>query len=452
MNSKFPSIRDFEKWLDTYLNFEKHPQKNIFWLDTVRFFCSILNNPEKSAKCVHIAGSKGKGSVSAFASSILAAAGFKTGLYTSPHLLDFAERVRSAHDFLSDDVYKKASLELERAIRSVSDDELPGKRAITWFELATLFSFLAFKEYGADWSVFEVGLGGRLDATNVISPEVCCITPLELEHTEYLGDTIEKIAFEKCGIIKEGVPVVTSAQKDEALSVIRNIAKERHAPLIEVSKAAKIESAFETTESGKPVMKAHIESPLFARPLVAHLSLLGYEQAENAALAALAIKTACPCVTEEQIERGLEAAFLPARFEVVRSVPKYSAIPYLVIDGAHTVNSTKCLLSSLSAIEKVDEKKPHLLFALAADKDAEDIAALLSREFDKITLTIPGGEKKADLPRAQEAFRKAGAKFSSGEDYEKMIADSFCAANEEKAPLVVAGSFYLAAEVKKFIS
>ncbi|MBQ3825099.1 MAG: bifunctional folylpolyglutamate synthase/dihydrofolate synthase, partial [Spirochaetaceae bacterium] len=153
MKSRFQSINELEQFLDHYLNFEKHPQKNIFWLDTVRFFCEKLGNPQKSAKCVHVAGSKGKGSVSVFSASILNAAGFKTGLYTSPHLLDFAERVRSAEDFLSDAVYKAASDELIATVRKVSDSELPGGRAITWFELVTLFAFLCFRQFGADWSV-----------------------------------------------------------------------------------------------------------------------------------------------------------------------------------------------------------------------------------------------------------------------------------------------------------
>lgn len=449
MKSRFQSINELEQFLDHYLNFEKHPQKNIFWLDTVRFFCEKLGNPQKSAKCVHVAGSKGKGSVSVFSASILNAAGFKTGLYTSPHLLDFAERVRSAEDFLSDAVYKAASDELIATVRKVSDSELPGGRAITWFELVTLFAFLCFRQFGADWSVFEVGLGGRLDATNVILPEVCCITPLELEHTEFLGDTLEKIATEKCGIIKKGIPVVTSAQKTEALSVIKKVAAERESHLLVLPEIAEIKSKIAKNDFGEFTQKTTILSPIFSKPIHADLKLLGKEQAENAALAAIAIKTAYPNISDEQLEKGLSAAFLPARFEIVPSVPKFPEIPFLVIDGAHTVNSTKCLLETLFSLQT--EKKPDLLFACAADKDVEDIAELLAPEFDKITLTIPGEVKKADFERTKNAFLRVHADFLCGEQFSEMITASLLSANERKVPLVVCGSFYLAAEVKKIL-
>ena len=176
---------------------------------------------------------------------------------------------------------------------------------------------------------------------------------------------------------------------------------------------------------------------------------MGKEQAENAALAAIAIKTAYPNISDEQLEKGLSAAFLPARFEIVPSVPKFPEIPFLVIDGAHTVNSTKCLLETLFSLQT--EKKPDLLFACAADKDVEDIAELLAPEFDKITLTIPGEVKKADFERTKNAFLRVHADFLCGEQFSEMITASLLSANERKVPLVVCGSFYLAAEVKKIL-
>ena len=449
------ATKEFENWIDHYLNFEKHPQKNIFWLETMQFFCQKLNNPQNSSKSIHIAGSKGKGSLSAFVSSILEEAGYKTGLYTSPHILDFAERIKSAHDFLSSDIYKKSAKELEKAVRSVKDEDLPAQRAITWFELVTLYAFLCFKNYGADWSVYEVGLGGRLDATNVIRPEVCCITSLELEHTEYLGNTIEEIAREKGGIIKEGVPIVLFEQTfshGQAKEVIEKIAREKNAPFIYMPDViSSIDKSYFQDEKGRIFMQAKITSPLFSRPLKASLQLLGDIQLKNAAMAAVAVKTAMPEISEEIIERGLEKAFLPARFEIISPVPQFSNIPYLIIDGAHTVKSISFLLDTL---QDISFDKGALLFGCAADKDVEDMAKELYPHFDHITLTKPGNVKQSDLERMIKAFESAkiGEKsVESGEDFEDMIQKSFSKANEKKRALVVTGSFYLAAEVKKFL-
>ena len=449
------ATKEFENWIDHYLNFEKHPQKNIFWLETMQFFCQKLNNPQNSSKSIHIAGSKGKGSLSAFVSSILEEAGYKTGLYTSPHILDFAERIKSAHDFLSSDVYEKSAKELEKAVRSVKDEDLPAQRAITWFELVTLYAFLCFKNYGADWSVYEVGLGGRLDATNVIRPEVCCITSLELEHTEYLGNTIEEIAREKGGIIKEGVPIVLFEQTfshGQAKEVIEKIAREKNAPFIYMPDViSSIDKSYFQDEKGKIFMQVKITSPLFSRPLKASLQLLGDIQLKNAAMAAVAVKTAMPKISEEIIERGLEKAFLPARFEIISPVPQFPDIPYLIIDGAHTVKSISFLLDTL---QDISFDKGALLFGCAADKDVEDMAKELYPHFYHITLTKPGNVKQSDLERMIKAFESAkiGEKsVESGEDFEDMIQKSFSKANEKKRALVVAGSFYLAAEVKKFL-
>ena len=455
MTAATNATKEFENWIDHYLNFEKHPQKNIFWLETMQFFCQKLNNPQNSSKSIHIAGSKGKGSLSAFVSSILEEAGYKTGLYTSPHILDFAERIKSAHDFLSSDIYEKSAKELEKAVRSVKDEDLPAQRAITWFELVTLYAFLCFKNYGADWSVYEVGLGGRLDATNVIRPEVCCITSLELEHTEYLGNTIEEIAREKGGIIKEGVPIVLFEQTfshGQAKEVIEKIAREKNAPFIYMPDViSSIDKSYFQDEKGKIFMQAKITSPLFSRPLNASLQLLGDIQLKNAAMAAVAVKTAMPEISEEIIERGLEKAFLPARFEIISPVPQFPNIPYLIIDGAHTVKSISFLLDTL---QDISFDKGALLFGCAADKDVEDMAKELYPHFDHITLTKPGNVKQSDLERMIKAFKSAkiGEKsVESGEDFEDMIQKSFSNANEKKRALVVAGSFYLAAEVKKFL-
>src|SRR5574344_2902318 len=237
--SETSPITVLTKWLDQYLNFEHLPQKNIFWLDTMQYLCKRFGNPENCCPSFHVAGSKGKGSISMMIAFILKRAGYNTGLYTSPHILEFIERVGTPSGQFSDEVYEKSVRELMNGVQSIIPEDLPKQRPITWFELVTLFSMLCFRDAKTDWAVYEVGLGGRLDATNVITPKCCCIGPIELEHTEYLGDTVEKIAVEKGGIIKPGVQVIIAPQKPSVRKVFEKIAAERGAPIIFVEDVLK---------------------------------------------------------------------------------------------------------------------------------------------------------------------------------------------------------------------
>ena len=264
-----PSLDRLQQWLDSYLNFERLPQKDIFWLDTMEFLCRKLGNPQDTFPSVHVAGSKGKGSTSVMIASILEAAGYKSGLYTSPHILSLAERVATAKGPLPEQIYQAATTRLMEAVSSIPARDLPGQRPITWFELVTTFAFLCFREAQVDWAVFETGLGGRLDATNVIRPKISVITPIELEHTEYLGDTIEKIAEEKAGIIKVDVPVIIGPQKAAARAVLEKKARCLQCPVLEVADAVSVSGKL-TGDS----MEVHLESDFFSRPIATKLALL----------------------------------------------------------------------------------------------------------------------------------------------------------------------------------
>lgn len=480
-SEKSEKIINFEKWLDSYLNFEKTPKKNIFWLETMNFFCSKFKNPENAERCFHVAGSKGKGSVSMFIASILKEAGFNAGLYTSPHILDFLERVSLAGDKFSNGIYEKAANELMRTVEAVKEEELPGGRGITWFELVTIFAFLVFRQAKTDFAVYEVGLGGRLDSTNVVNPVCACIGPIELEHTEFLGDTVEKIAAEKGGIIKPASKVVIAKQVPSVRKVFEEIAKERNAEVFFVDdeiknlqfKIEKIslsvaESAREAKENARnknhPVMSVSFESKYFSRPVHAKLKILGKFQAQNAALAALAVKIALPEISEETIENGLSNAVLPARFEVVPSPENYENIPYLVLDGAHTVNSETFTMETMretgllgidskdtDCADKTDLNKPVLLFACAADKDVKDIAPLFKGKFRKIFLTKPGNVKISDTKKMENAFDGNGIPYDFDADFSSQIKKALNFADEKKSVLLVTGSFYLVAEAKKIL-
>ena len=446
---------DFETWLNQFLNFEKTPEKNIFWLETMRFLCEKFGNPQNSYKKIHVAGSKGKGSVCAFISSILEESGLKTGLYTSPHILSFYERISSAHSLFENEIYKKAENEMLSNEDFFKREHLPERRAATWFELVTLFAFLTFRQAHCDVSVLETGLGGRLDATNVVLPEVSVIMPIELEHTEFLGDTIEKIAYEKAGIIKEGIPVVCAHQTRVARSVFEKVACEKKSPIYfldDFLTSYKYEIKDES---------AYIELVLkdFERPLNFTTKMLGEIQAENAAIACFAARLAFPQITIKQMEKGLSKAFLPARFEICK---KFGAT--IIFDGAHTPNSIELTCKTFSKLFAFEpcfntSGKGILLFACAKDKKMDEMSKiLLKNNFCSIFLTTPG-EKLSDLSELTQHFEQ-NLKNMSNEilyplkdfqvisDFNLAFQKALKEAQITNQPLLICGSFYLIAGIK----
>ena len=442
------AIDDFLEWLESYLNFERLPQKNIFWLDTIDYLCKRFNNPQDAAPCIHVAGSKGKGSVSKMIATILQEAGYKVGLYTSPHIKDFRERIGSASGFFDDAIYEQAIKEIIPNVDSIIPENLPAERPLTWFELVTLYAFLCFRTAKTDWNVFEVGLGGRLDATNIIRPKLCCITPIELEHTEFLGDTLEKIAAEKAGIIKNCTPVLLARQQSEGVNIVlREKAFTRHAPHYFVEDL--ITRSFYSFNDKTHRMHVHLESSMFNRPVDADMRLLGKMQAQNAAMACIAAKKILPNIDEAIIERGLEKAFLPGRFEIRDKVAGYGKLK-LILDGAHTLNSVRLTVDTLNKL--FGSKKINLLFACAADKDVKDMAKTFKYRFSHIYLTRPGEKKLSDLDAAISAFKAAELKFTADADYKKIIKTALTASAEEDAVLLVTGSFYLVSEVEEILA
>ena len=449
------AIQCLEEWLDSYLNFEKLPKKGIFWLDTIKFLCQRFSNPQKSFKSIHIAGSKGKGSVSTMLSSIIKEYKGNCGLYTSPHILSLAERITNSHTFLDETIYEESLKELMTKVESIIPEQLPNQREITWFELVTLYSFLCFRKANFSWAVYETGLGGRLDSTNILEPELSIITPIELEHTEFLGNTISEIAFEKAGIIKNNVPVCISKQSKEALEVILNKAKEVNAPVFYIEDYLEnLSYIFPSKESDVKTMEVNISfKKMFSRPIKINLSLIGKVQAENASLACLCAKILFPEISEEIIEKGLNKCTLQGRFEIAKNpLNKKSEIIY---DGAHTVKSIKGTLDSYKEIFHIENHKGILIFAVAADKDIEHIAKEIieSKLFKEIYITKPGSVKQSDISKVvntfQELSKNCDIKLNHSEDYSKVIEEALESTKEENVPLLITGSFYLVAEAKK---
>lgn len=467
-------------WLESYLNFEKTPKKDFFWLDTMEFLSAKFENPEKNFQSFHIAGSKGKGSVSTFIASILTEASIHCGLYTSPHLQSFSERITESHKVLDDKVYAKAYKKLSQTIDSILPKSYPNKREPSWFELVTLFSFLSFQEAGFPWAVFETGLGGRLDATNVLVPAASIITEIELEHQEYLGNTIEEIAREKAGIIKENIPVFSATKEKTAAKVFKTVAKKKNAPYFHLDNFLK-KSEY-SYQNNRMKIKASLPK-IFEKPIEASLQLLGEYQVRNALLASLAVKTILPNISQKQIERGLEKAYIPARFQIFE---KTDTLPLVIADGAHTAKSIAHCIKTLEAVfqdkgqnqslKTNNPKQPQkpetfsksfsLLFACAIDKNVESIAKLLvnSNLFANIFITKPGEIKQTDLSKVSFAFEKAQNSFSSVkntdisfpitviEDFNRAIQEAIEKAACKNKILLVTGSFYLVSALVNFLA
>ena len=435
-------LADFEDWLNNFLNFEKTQKKNIFWLETMNFLCEKFNNPQNEIPCVHIAGSKGKGSTSVMIASILEEAGYKCGIYTSPHIIDFRERIKRPFCFFEDWVYEQAADELVFGIESILPEELPGQRAITWFELVTVYSFLCFKIAKVDYVVYEVGLGGRLDSTNIVKPLLSCIMPIELEHTEFLGNTVELIAEEKAGIIKKDIPVLISLQKyKEVYDVFVKKCKNVETEYIFLDSLIKnIDYSFENSQ-----MNFVFSSDLFSREIKTSLKLLGKVQAENACFASCAVKLINPNISEKNIEEGLSKAFISGRYELL----EYNGIP-VVLDGAHTPNSIK------NTVETTKKMFPDynvtLLFGCASDKDIKDIIPVFDGFVSEVVITKPNFSRAIELEKLQALFNQLNLVCKVCEDSTEAIDLILHSPKTDKNLILVTGSFYLVSDVVSKLS
>lgn len=360
-------------------------------------FLGELGNPQDRYPVLHVAGTKGKGSVAAMSVSALRAGGYRTGFYTSPHLLDFRERVQLDGQFIP----HPAVAEIVDELRPVVAHH-PG---MTTFELTTALAFIYFAREHVDVAVVEVGLGGRLDATNVVTPRVSVITSLSYDHTYLLGNTLTEIAAEKGGIIKPGVPVVSAPQKPEALAVLERLAAERSAPLTLAGRdwlyrllshdlngqEFELWSAAEQLQLDGLRAQGH---PVHWRPEHLQIPLLGRHQVENAVVAYAGLKVlrdqGLP-LSSDAIRDGLRSVRWPGRFEIM------SRRPYLVLDGAHNRDSAQKLATTLE--DYFPGRRVTLIFGASSDKDVSGMLAELLRPGAGITRVIL---TQAVHPRAQD--------------------------------------------------
>ncbi len=419
------------RYLSTFLNYEKNlnafSSRNVN-LARVRAVLSKLNSPQKYLKAIHIAGSKGKGSTAAFVAQILSQAGYKVGLYTSPHLYHLRERFRildasiavkalGKDEIFSGCISQKQFGKLIKKIRPVLEAARhhPKFGDLTYFEVLTIAAFCYFYDEKVDFAVLETGLGGRLDATNVCQPFVAAISSISLEHTQQLGKTLRKIAFEKAGIIKKNSAVVLALQSPEVLKVI----KARSAALNVV--------------------------PMIAEKNIFKISLLGEHQNTNAALAVgiiQALRARGFSVDQAAVKKGLAGTFWPLRFEIVGKNPA------IVLDAAHNPQSCQKLAETIKKI--FPSQKVILIFGSSYDKDIRGMAPHLQAISQKVILT------RARHPRALGWTQKLAKEIFEKEDFiitasVKEACSQALRLAGKKSVIVVTGSLFVAAEARKIL-
>ncbi|RKX76925.1 MAG: bifunctional folylpolyglutamate synthase/dihydrofolate synthase [Spirochaetes bacterium] len=432
-------------YIESFTNLEKPtpPHVRVRKMERMRFLLDLFGNPHKHFKSIHIAGSKGKGSTGIFLSSILSALGYKTGLYTSPHVSSYKERITIAGEEIEDSLFISLISAIREKLQPLGPQDFAGGEGPTTFELLTLLAFLAFRELKCEWAVIETGIGGRLDATNVISPELCVLTPVEKEHTDLLGKTLKEIATEKGGIIKKGVPVYCGYQFSQVSRIFSKIAQKVGAEITFLADQVQdIKKLLSPRGSEVEIIwKSGVS-------LSAHLSLAGDFQAENATLAALIALSFSPfqnkCTSIEMemaIKQGLKKAWIPGRMELVREEPP------VIIDGAHTPGSISRLVDSF---KKIFPRRGILIFGSVLGKDVEAMAKVLSPSFDRIIISTPGTFKKSDPQKTFEIFSSK----NQGTILELSPRKAFDLAlelSEGETPILVTGSFYMEAEIKKLL-
>jgi dihydrofolate synthase/folylpolyglutamate synthase len=410
-------------------------------------FMEYLGNPHLACPVIHVAGTKGKGSVSAMCESVLRAAGMRVGFYTSPHLQDYPERIQVNREYIP----VTDLIALVDEVRPYLDRGTQ----LTTFEITTALGFLYFARQGVDCAVIEVGLGGRLDATNVVKPLLSVITSLSLDHMKFLGDTLAEIAAEKAGIIKPGVPVIISPQNEEARLVIERIADENEAPLIEVGRDYLFAEVSHSLTSGQVfqvwskkeqhLVDEYIESAGLEEwePVRLQIPLLGYHQIENAATAYTALKVASTMgipISEGDIKRGFSQVSWPGRFEILQSNPP------VVIDSAH--NRYSALKLRLALDDYYPGVPVILVFGASEDKDVEGMFAELMPRVRRVIAARSYHPRAMDPERIQELARRYARPAIIIEEVQDAVREAICQAKGE-ALVLVTGSFFIAAGARE---
>ncbi len=402
-------------------------------LERMKSFLNLLDNPQNKFKSIHVAGTAGKGSTSSILSHILVESGYKTGLHLSPHLEDIRERMQINNKLIEEEKFVKLVNQIIPAVEKINP---------SYFETLTALAFLHFVNEKVDYAVIEVGLGGTLDATNIIKPDSTILTNVDLDHTEILGKTIEKIAKDKVGIIKNNIPVITAINQPSIISIVSEKAKETNSSLLLLDKdfSYKIKesnlkgSIFNLKIKNKKLKDLFIKSP-------------GEYQVLNASVAiSCLLNLNLEKVNEKNIRKALEDFKMPARFEIINS------IPLTILDGAHSPIKMQTFLSSLTHL--FPDRKITFILALKKGKDIENIVEPINRLAKKVYITTFG--MNTDFGKQHSYTPKEIAQFIKT-DYElitnplEALKQSIKESNSQDI-ICITGSLYLAGELRKQIT
>jgi len=417
-----------------------------FDLSRMQRLLSLLGDPHLKYPTVHVAGTKGKGSTAAMIASILQAAGLRVGFYSSPHLEDFVERIQINQEPIS---HEQLAALVDAIRPTVAQIE-----RLTTFEITTAVAFQAFQQAAVDVAVIEVGLGGRLDATNVVKPEVAVITSISYDHTQVLGESLEQIAREKAGIIKPKVPVVVAPQRREAMAVIREVAESQAAPLIQVGNDYRYAPVTHSLDGQVFWLWKADEQPLLDRlleeeegldwqPQQYTLPLLGLHQLDNAATAYAAVDALREKgweIDDAAVARGFRQVKWPGRFEILHRSP------FLVVDSAH--NQDSALKLRLALEDYFPGKKVILIIGASEDKDIEGIFRELMPRTQKVIATRSFHPRAIDPEKLAALARRFGCPARVVVPIEEALTHAIQLADEHTLVLAT-GSLFVAAAVRQ---
>jgi dihydrofolate synthase / folylpolyglutamate synthase len=414
-------------FVDYSLKHSSELAKADFNLDRMFALMESLGEPQKKYPIIHVAGTKGKGSVSALCAAGLMAAGYKVGLYTSPHLEDYVERIQINGKPISHEQLIELVDEIQPYVAKIEK--------LTTFEITTALAFMAFAKYGVDAAVLEVGLGGRLDATNIVTPKVSVITSLSYDHTAVLGNTLALIAGEKAGIIKEGVPVVSSPQKDEVLEVLLRVAKSKNCEFTLVGKDVKFEQLGHSIH-GQSLRVSDQQSMIELK-----IPLLGTHQIENAATAYAALKASGIPSTDENIQKGFSQVQWRARFEIARLDPP------LIFDSAHNQDSFEKLFETLETY--FPDKMVYLIFGASEDKNIPGMFEAMKSKIKQLIVTRADHPRALSVDHIQGLAGQAGVESEAVVPVKEALRRALEMSSKDGSIVLSAGSMFVTAEVMR---
>ena len=437
-------IRNFRAaigFLKSAVNFEAQARASYttsnFSLSRVNRLLSVLDNPHRKFRSVHIAGTKGKGSTATMVAEMLRGTGYKVGLYTSPHVCTVRERICVDGAMIRETAFTRVFREVAPAARSIKGVEP------TYFELLTAAAFLHFANEKVDIAVVETGMGGRLDATNVLNPKVCAITSISYDHAGQLGQTLELIAGEKAGIIKKGVPVVSAAQAPAVKKVLHQVAEQRSASIQFVGQDVPFSCRFESGPDLGPHNRLCLTTPQ-SRFEHLRVPLLGEHQTRNCALALMvldALKGRGFAIDDQRAVEGLANVRMVGRMEIIRDDPR------ILVDGAHNASSIEALMRAIG--QSVPYDSMVVIFGCHKDKDVDGMLRLIQLGADKVIFTSTGSPRSVDAEELAARYTELSGKMAQvGRTLSDAVAIASCAVSPGDI-ICITGSFYLIGEAKK---